>query len=238
MSSHVRGESAGDLVTGTYPRPMPEPVTLTGRYARVKPLSSADYADLYAATCGPGNEWLWTHRSVAMPTGLAGLWMHLAGVMETGGVAFALVPTEGPAAGTAAGIAALGAVRPEHGVLEIGDVMLGGPLQRTRAGTEARHLLMAYVLDQLGYRRLEWSCDRLDEPARRAAQRLGFRHEGTARHHMIVRGRSRDTDWFAVTDADWPRLRSAHRGWLAPDNVNASGDPLRSLREILEDQVG
>ena len=55
-------------------------------------------------------------------------------------------------------------------------------LQRTRAATEALHLLSRHAFDDLGYRRLEWKCDALNEPSRRAAYRLGFRLEGRFRH--------------------------------------------------------
>ena len=54
----------------------------------------------------------------------------------------------------------------------------------------------------LGYRRVEWKCDSLNERSRRAALRLGFRFEGIFRQHMIVKGRNRDTAWFAMLDSD------------------------------------
>ena len=77
-------------------------------------------------------------------------------------------------------------------------------LQRTRAATEAVHLTMRYAFDDLGYRRFEWKCDTLNEPSRRAARRLGFRYEGRFRQHMVTKSRNRDTDWFSVTDREWP----------------------------------
>jgi RimJ/RimL family protein N-acetyltransferase len=45
-------------------------------------------------------------------------------------------------------------------------------------GTKAMYLLMRRVFDDLGYRRYEWRCNSQSEPTRRAAQRLGFTHEG------------------------------------------------------------
>ena len=42
---------------------------------------------------------------------------------------------------------------------------------------------------------------KLNEPSKRAAVRLGYRYEGRFRHHMVTKGRNRDTDWFSVTDA-------------------------------------
>ncbi|MEP9381318.1 GNAT family protein [Nocardioides sp. KR10-350] len=225
------GQAVGDVVAGWEERPRPEPVTLEGRYVRVEPLSSAAYADLYAATCGPDDGRLWTYRTIGRPGSLAELWMHLAGVVDTPDtLTFALVPTEGERAGLATGIAAYAAVVPAHGSIEIGGVLFGRTLQRTRAATEALHLLMRHALDTLGYRRLEWKCDSLNEPSRRAAARLGFTYEGRFRHHLVVKGRNRDTDWFSVTAEEWPVVRAAHERWLDPGSFDADGRQLTSLR--------
>lgn len=228
------GQQVGDVVPGWGPRPFPDAVSLRGRYVAVEPLSSAQYADLFAATCGPGDGALWTYRPVPRPTSLAGLWMHLAGLLEAPAmVTFALVPLEGPAAGKAAGIASYQRIEPDHGQVEVAGVLLGASLQRTRAATEAIHLLMRHAFDDLGYRRFEWKCDSLNEPSRRAAARLGFVEEGRFRNHMVTQGRNRDTDWFSVTDTEWPALRVAHERWLAEDNFDEDGRQRRPLGDFL-----
>lgn len=224
MTTNELGQSVGPEVPGWEPRPWPEPVTLRGRHVEVRPLTSAHYADLFAATCGADDDGLWTYRPIPRPTSLAGLWMHLAAHLDDPGmVTFALVPLHGAAAGRAAGIASYMRIEPAHGQVEIAGVLLGRVLQRTTAATEAVHLLMAHAFDELGYRRFEWKCDSLNEPSRHAALRLGFVEEGRFRHHMVTQGRSRDTDWFSVTDADWPTVRSAHEQWLAPSNFDEQG---------------
>ncbi len=103
-------------------------------------------------------------------------------------------------------------------------------LQRTPASTETTHLLMRWAFDELGYRRFEWKCDSHNEPSRRAAARLGFTYEGRFRHHLVVKGRNRDTDWFSVTDAEWPAVRAAHEAWLDPGNFDARGPSGPSAR--------
>jgi RimJ/RimL family protein N-acetyltransferase len=55
----------------------------------------------------------------------------------------------------------------------------------------------------LGYRRLEWKCNALNERSRRAALRMGFQFEGVQEAHMIVKGRNRDTAWFRILDHEW-----------------------------------
>ena len=73
---------------------------------------------------------------------------------------------------------------------------------------------------------MEWKCDALNARSRAAARRLGFRFEGVFRQHMIVKGRSRDTAWYAMTDEDWPPIRANLERWLYGDEPDLS---LRAL---------
>ena len=91
---------------------------------------------------------------------------------------------------------------------------------------------MRYVFDDLGYRRYEWKCNALNAPSRRAAVRFGFTFEGIFRQHMIVKGRNRDTAWYSILDAEWPKVRQALERWLAPENFDATGRQKQSLETI------
>ena len=75
----------------------------------------------------------------------------------------------------------------------------------------------------LGYRRFEWKCDALNRPSRRAAERLGLSYEGVFRQATVVKGRNRDTAWFAAIDKEWPALARAFADWLDPANFDAAG---------------
>ena len=130
------------------------------------------------------------------------------------------------------GIATLMRVDPDNGVVEVGGILLARSLQRTPASTEAMYLLAHHVFDALGYRRYEWKCDSLNEPSRVAAARLGFTYEGRFRNAVVYKGRNRDTDWFSITDAEWPRVRAAHEAWLDPANFEESGAQRTSLSDL------
>lgn len=225
--TNAHGQPVGDVVPDWRQKSAPEPVTLEGRYVRVVPLTSAHFADLFAALCGPDDDDLWTYRPVDRPATLPELWMYLAGVAQAD-LTFAFLP-EGRAA---EGIASFMRVDPRHGQVEVAGVLFGHGLQRTRAATEAIHLLMQHVFEDLGYRRFEWKCDSLNEPSRRAATRLGFTYEGRFRNHMVVKGRNRDTDWYSVTDGEWPAVRAAHERWLDPANFDADGVQRSSLSTL------
>ena len=119
-------------------------------------------------------------------------------------------------------------IRPAHGVFEVGWITYAPALQRTRAATEAIHLVGAYGFS-LGYRRFEWKCNDRNEPSKRAALRFGFTYEGLFRQHMVVKGANRDTAWFSITDGEWPQRALAFRQWLAPANFDTDGRQRLSL---------
>ena len=122
---------------------------------------------------------------------------------------------------------------PPNRVIEVGGIMYTPAMQRTPGATEAQYLLATYVFDELGYRRYEWKCNALNAPSRRAAERFGFTFEGIFRQHMIVKGRNRDTAWFAMLDSEWPARKAAYERWLRPDNFDADGRQKTSLSELM-----
>ena len=106
--------------------------------------------------------------------------------------------------GRAVGIVTLMEIRPAMRVIEVGNIIYSPALQRTPRATEAQYLIARHAFEELGYRRYEWKCNALNAPSRRAAVRFGFTFEGIFRQHMIVKGRNRDTAWFAMLDSEWP----------------------------------
>ena len=105
-------------------------------------------------------------------------------------------------------------------------------LQRSAAATEAMYLMMRRAFDELGYRRYEWKCDSLNAPSRRAAERLGFRYEGTFRQMMVIKQRSRDSAWYSILDSEWPALRAAFERWLDPAQLRRLRRAARALSRI------
>ena len=136
------------------------------------------------------------------------------------------------ATGRLGGMGSFMEIRPAIGVAEIGHIWFGRDWQRGARATEVLSLKMRYALDTLGYRRLEWKCDALNTASRTAALRLGFRYEGIFLNHMIVKGRSRDTAWFSLTQEEWPDVSEAHDRWLAPSNFDAGGRQKYSLSDL------
>lgn len=218
-----------DLAPPSLPRPRPERVVLEGRYARLEPLDPARHgADLHAATFAPGHEERLRYLP-AVPRDRDG---YAAWLAATAAGADPLVwAVVDRATGRCGGRQALMRIVPEHGVVELGGILWGPAIARTRVATEAFALAAGYAFDALGYRRFEWKCDAANAPSRRAAERFGFVYEGTFRQHMVVHGRNRDTAWFSMLDREWPAVKAALDAWLAPANFDAEGRQRRGLRE-------
>jgi RimJ/RimL family protein N-acetyltransferase len=135
------------------------------------------------------------------------------------------------ATGRAVGQASYLNIKPAQGSIEVGHVYFSLLMKRSRVATEAMYLMMRRAFET-GYRRYEWKCDALNAPSRAAAERFGFAYEGTFRQATVVKGRNRDTAWYAAIDGEWPMLSAAFEAWLAPENFNAEGQQRRRLESF------
>jgi len=115
------------------------------------------------------------------------------------------------------GVADYLACSPNDLKVELGHIWYSPVAQRTGANTEATYLMLRHAFE-LGFRRLEWKCNALNERSRQAALRMGFTFEGVHEAHMIVKGRNRDTAWFRILDREWPMVRVHLEGLLRPSS--------------------
>ncbi len=209
------------------PRPLPRRACLEGKFCRPEPLDALRHGDqLYSASMAPGAEERFRYLfEVPQDRDTFNVWLSAAALSEDP-MFFAVLDS---ATDRCEGRQALMRITPEHGVIEIGSILWGPAIARTRAATEALFLFARYVFDELGYRRFEWKCNARNESSIRAARRFGFAYEGTFRQHMVIKGESRDTAWFAMTDGEWPQIRSAFEQWLEPRNFDPQGQQLVRL---------
>jgi RimJ/RimL family protein N-acetyltransferase len=230
----VTRPETGDLA-GWTPARRPAREVLAGERVELQPLDARRHAaDLFAAAQGgdaserdPG---LWDYLAYGPFASEGELAAWAAGQERSSDPLFFAVVDR--ATGRAGGMASFLRIEPDHGCIEIGHIWFGPALQRTPAATEAIYLLARHAFDALGNRRLEWKCDAANARSRRAALRLGFTFEGIFRRHMVVKGRNRDTAWFAMLDDEWPAARRAFEAWLDPANFDGAGGQRASLASL------
>jgi len=204
---------------------------MLGRYCRLEPVSVQRHEkDLFAAYMQAPDDRDWTYLVHYRPETAQDFNTYLGKLEKSDDpLNFTIIDAS---TNKAVGTAALMRIEPLHGVIEVGGITFSPLLKKTRAATESMYLMMRRAFDELGYRRYEWKCDSLNAPSRAAAQRYGFTFEGIFRQVLVYKGRSRDTAWFSITDAEWPRIRAAFEAWLDPANFSADGRQKRSLSDL------
>jgi RimJ/RimL family protein N-acetyltransferase len=216
------GQPVGAPVPNWQPALLPTGCVMSGRYCRVERLDPRLHsAELFAANNVDSHGANWTYLPYGPFADLPSYRAWLESVArEADPMFFAVVDV---ATQSAVGVATYMRIDPEAGSIEVGHINFSPLLQRNRMGTEAMYLMMKHVFEELRYRRYEWKCNALNSASRDAALRLGFTYEGTFRQSGVVKGRNRDTAWYSVVDAEWPRLKPAFETWLDPANFDAVG---------------
>ncbi len=97
---------------------------------------------------------------------------------------------------------------PEHKRLEIGWTWVASHWQKTHVNTEAKYLMLKHAFETLGYNRVEFKTDSLNEKSRDALLGIGAKEEGIFRNHMVMPdGRLRHTVYFSIIRAEWNDVR-------------------------------
>ncbi len=221
-------QSFGTEVPGWVSPPRPRQLVLEGRYARLEPLRAGDHAEeVFRANAA--DDRIWDYLPYGPFTDVASYSDWIRSVERSTDPLFHAICNR--ESGNWEGVASYLRIAPEAGSIEVGHINFSPALQRTRAATEAMYLMMRWAFEA-GYRRYEWKCDALNRGSRRAAERLGLSFEGVFRQATIVKGRNRDTAWFACIVSEWPKLKAAFDTWLAQENFDAEGRQLQSLTEL------
>lgn len=210
------------------PPPRPETLVLEGRHVVLEPLLAARHAALlYPAYVGADHVWDYLAYGPFSSSAQYHRWVR----DHEGRDDPYFFAVQDRASGHWVGVMSLLRIDPQAGSIEVGHINFSPALQRTVGSTEAIFLLMQWAFEA-GYRRFEWKCDALNRPSRRAAQRLGLSFEGVFRQAMVVKGRNRDTAWFAAIDREWPALKEAFEVWMRPENFDADGRQRERLGDL------
>ncbi len=219
----------GSPVPNWTPPPRPSRTLMTGRTVTLEPLEAERHAaELFRANVESDAIWDYLPYGPFHSAATYHKWVRSVTEGADDPLFFAF---REHGTGRALGVASYLRITPEAGSIEVGHINFSPALQGTVAATEGLYLMADWVF-RAGYRRFEWKCDALNLPSRRAAQRLGFSYEGVFRQAAVVKGRNRDTAWFAMIDREWPALKSAYAAWLRPANFDASGRQIERLSDM------
>lgn len=212
------------------PPPLPQHDVIEGQYARLEPLSVKKHASaLWDAFSEDREGKVWDYLPDGPFVSLSQFYKKMQDLEPSKDPMFFVI--RDIATGRPGGFLSFLRMTPEVGSIEVGYITFAPMLQGTKTGAEAV-ILMARKAFELGYRRFEWKCNALNLRSRRAAERYGFSYEGVFRQAAIVKGRNRDTAWFAMVDSEFEKLNKAYELWLEPRNFISTGTEIKSLRNL------
>ena len=188
------------------------PVTLTGRFVRLEPLTREHIGALSRVAYDP-SIWTWMPTTV---DDLASLerWLDEALAAERAGTAlpFATILRDGD---VAIGSTRFMNISARDGRVEIGGTWIAPAHQRSVVNTEAKYLMLRHAFETLGATRVELKTHAKNEKSRRAIERIGGVYEGMHRKHMLHQdGTRRDTVWYSILDEEWPGVKERLEGTL------------------------
>ena len=181
----------------------PAPVTLKGQTVTLAPLSQTHTDDLSKTAAQLQGLW---YTMIPTPEGVsadidARLAKQAAGTM----LPFTLLTPEG----RAMGMTTYMNVDAVHKRVEIGSTWVSPDMQRTGVNTEAKLLLLSHAFDALGCIAVEFRTHAMNVQSRRAIERLGAKHDGILRNHMVMdNGTLRDSAIYSILPHEWPAVRA------------------------------
>jgi RimJ/RimL family protein N-acetyltransferase len=182
------------------------PVTLTGRFVRLEPLT-IEHGDGLAPFAFEPSIWEWMPTRALDRAGLDA-WIGEALAAERAGSAlpFATVLlSENRVVGSTRFLN----ISARDGRMEIGATWIGVPYQRSAVNTEAKLLMLRHAFETLRATRVELKTHSENVKSRRAIERIGATFEGIHRRHMLHNdGSRRDTAWYSILDEEWEGVKA------------------------------
>jgi RimJ/RimL family protein N-acetyltransferase len=205
--------------------PWLEPVTLSGPYAQLKPLSHEHREGLTEAV-KDGELWkLWytfIPRAEDMRKEIdRRLALQAAGSM--------LPFTVFDADGKIAGMTTYMNVDAANRRVEIGSTWYAMRVQRSALNTQCKLLLLTHAFEGLDCIAVEFRTHFFNHQSRQGIERLGAKLDGILRSHMIApNGTLRDTVVYSIIASEWPTVR-AHLNYQLLKS-RGSARPMPELR--------
>lgn len=227
MRYNTFNQPIGDEIESFKEPNMPSIDMIEGKYSKLEHLNESHIDQLFALLCSSENDANWTYLPHEPIHDKASFTLLIEErIISKDPYFFAIVDKE---THQALGIMSLLRINPKASTIEVGHIHYSSLLKRTRIATEVQYLLAQYVFETLKYRRYEWKCDSYNVPSKHAAERLGFKYEGTFRQALVYKGRNRDTNWFSIIDKEWPSIKKHYEEWLDESNFNHDGTQINKL---------
>jgi RimJ/RimL family protein N-acetyltransferase len=185
--------------------PWLEPVTLSGRYARLEPLSH-DHIEGLTEAVRDGELWKLWYTYVPTPEGMGKEIDRRLGLQAAGSM---LPWTVFDADGKIAGMTTYMNVDTPNRRVEIGSTWYAKRAQRSAVNTQCKLLLLSHAFEKLDCIAVEFRTHFFNQQSRRGIERLGAKLDGILRSHQLAsNGTLRDTVVYSIIAGEWPTVRA------------------------------
>jgi RimJ/RimL family protein N-acetyltransferase len=193
-------------VTREASEPWPPSVILTGKIARLEPLTLAHCAALTEAV-KDGELWRLWYTMVPPPERMNEEIERRLKLREAGSMLpFAVIDL---ATAKTAGMTTYMNIDAVSRRVEIGSTWYRKSVQRSGLNTECKLLLLRHAFETLDCIAVEFRTHFLNLQSRRAIERLGAKLDGVLRNHMrMPDGSLRDTCAYSIIASEWPAARA------------------------------
>ena len=181
------------------------PVTLTGRFVRLEPLTR-EHVDALEKIAYAPLIWTWMPRSLTNRVELEA-WVDEALAAQKAGTALPFA-TVRRSDNLVVGSTRYLNISARDGRVEIGGTWIAPEHQRSAVNTEAKLVMLTHAFETLGATRVEFKTHSKNDKSRRAIERIGGVFEGLHRKHMLHQdGTRRDSAWYSILDDEWPAVK-------------------------------
>jgi RimJ/RimL family protein N-acetyltransferase len=184
------------------------PITLTGKFVRLEPMTEAHAPALTEIGVGRDFWHFMLYGDMQTEADMRNWVLDI--LSRQGDLPFVAVHL---ASGRVAGATRYLNVSPKDRGLEIGGTWYGLDFQRTAVNTECKYLLLKHAFETLGAIRVQFKTDARNTRSQTAIERIGGVKEGVLRNHMILLdGTIRHSVFYSILDSEWagvkPRLEN------------------------------
>lgn len=194
-----------------------EPLTLHNDYCTLEPLSHRHHDGLVEAT-QDGELWNIHYERVPKPAEMsAEIDRRLETQQQGTMLPFVVIPnhTKKPV-----GMTTYCRIDAINKRVDIGWTWYAKSHQRTALNTVCKQLLLTHAFETLNCIAVNFRVDVLNQPSRRAVERLGAKFEAIMRNHSILpNGNMQDMCLYSILPHEWPQVKM-HLAWLLGQHRN------------------
>lgn len=194
------------LITHHYPTMIPPNLQLETRIALLRPIEENDFRSFLELAREDPAMWEYFSLNLADEVQLK-QWMEMAFADKNANTRrpFTIIDKRSNAI---AGSSSLGNISFHDKRVEIGWSWLGPAYRSTGLNRHAKYTMMKYAFESLGFERVEFKTDVLNQRARQGLKKVGGIEEGILRSHMTMwNNRRRTSIYYSVLKEEWPGLK-------------------------------